>query len=45
MSFIWSCYFDRQVLVVRRQEEAFARSLRAQFDALVDAGALRRLPL
>jgi phosphatidylserine/phosphatidylglycerophosphate/cardiolipin synthase-like enzyme len=27
------------------EEEAFARSLRAQFDALVDAGALRRLPL
>jgi phosphatidylserine/phosphatidylglycerophosphate/cardiolipin synthase-like enzyme len=25
--------------------EGFARSLRAQFDALVDAGALRRLPL
>ena len=25
--------------------EDFSRSLRAQFDALVDAGALRRLPL
>lgn len=27
------------------EDEGFARSLRAQFDALVDSGALRRLPL
>jgi phosphatidylserine/phosphatidylglycerophosphate/cardiolipin synthase-like enzyme len=27
------------------EDESFARALRAQFDALVDSGALRRLPL